>query len=319
MNADNIISAFNSSVESIKVEAIFNALGTYYRPKLPESNQEVFHDWILIRRKGVELGFVDSNYQTAAPRSRWGEGELLLTQAYFYAGFDHVQPFSDVLPKGLCFTDDRGLVRAKLAAFEATRHSYKNDTWDVDGYRLSITYTDQGKGIDRIACRILASPIQTDHDVCWPALAAIMAAFGADIYSEEFLNLWGNLITKEKLQEGVEENEIDLRLDYGVTISLVAAGTAPIFQAITLHRNRDMEGTGWKGDLPFGLQFDDSPAILFEKINQLPEQHSDSPLTGHAVWHFSKGTLHILYSNLDNRLLRIRLIAPGTWKCIDDE
>lgn len=36
-------------------------------------------------------------------------------------------------------------------------------------------------------------------------------------------------------------------------------------------------------------------------------------LTGHAVWHFDDYTLPVLYSNLDNRLLRIKLIAPGTW------
>lgn len=53
----------------------------------------------------------------------------------------------------------------------------------------------------------------------------------------------------------------------------------------------------------------DSPTILFEKISSLPVQQSDSILTGHAVWHFDRYTLHVLYSNIDNRLLRIKLIA----------
>jgi hypothetical protein len=155
MNADAIVREFGNAADAEGVAAIFDALGTYQRPEPPRDGRS-FHDWVLIRRRGVEPGFADSEYQAAADRYRWGHGELLLTQGYFYAGFEDVQPFTGELPFGLLFADSRHAARAKLAAYEATRHSYRSDTWDVEGYRLSVTYADDGTSIDRIACRVLS-------------------------------------------------------------------------------------------------------------------------------------------------------------------
>ena len=44
--------------------------------------------------------------------------------------------------------------------------------------------------------------------------------------------------------------------------------------------------------MPQGLDFEDSPEILFQKIKDQPIQQSDSALTGHAVWRFDDYTLH---------------------------
>ncbi|WP_157669610.1 hypothetical protein, partial [Chitinibacter sp. GC72] len=158
------------------------------------------------------------------------------------------------------------------------------------------------------------------REVIFPALHDLLAAFAAQIDAPEFTALWDGELDKEKRQEAVEDGEIDFTASFGATISLAGDGnTIPVFRAITLHRNRDTESAGWAGELPLALNFDDSPEILFNKIKQPPVQQSDTALTGHAVWHFADYTLHVLYSNLDNRLLRIKLIAPGTWKCMEDE
>ena len=319
MNSNEIISNFGLKSTAAKVESLFSTLNTINRPQRPEDNEYIYHDWVLVRRKGIELGFTDSEYQSAAARFHWGHGELLLTQAYFYSGLNDIQPFVGELPYGLNFADTKDVARTKLIAFDANRRSYINDTWDVNGYRLSVTYKDGGKAIDRIACRIMATPIRRFQDATWPALAAIWDTFGSDVSSPEFAVLWGKLLDSDKLQEAREDGEIDFTASYGVTLGLANDGRSlPVFRSITLHRNRDTESAGWGGEMPLGLEFDDSPETLFAKMKEQPVQQSDSALTGHAVWHTADYTLHVLYSNLDNRLLRIKLMAPGSWKCMEE-
>jgi len=317
VGSDAIIGAFGSPAHADDVEAIFQALGTYRRPEQLAGGQS-FHDWVLVRRQGVELGFADSEYQSAADQHRWGHGELLLVQVYFYSGFDDVQPFVGELPFGLLFADSRHAARAKLAAYEATRHSYRSDTWDVEGYRLSVTYADDGTSIDRIACRVLAAPIRERRVPRWPNLDDLIEAFGFVTQSREFLRLWPVDLPDAAYRAAGDDGEIDLRGSYGATLHFTESNSGPVFRAVTLHRNRDRESVGWLGTLPHGLDFEDSPEVLFEKISLSPVQQSDSALTGHAVWHFDSYTLHVLYSNIDNRLLRIKMIAPGTWRCIED-
>lgn len=318
MDSADILSLFGTPATDQKVEAIFSSLNTLRRPELPEDDPYSYHDWVLIRRKGIELGFSDSEYQHAADRFRWGHGTLLLTQAYFYAGFDDIRPFTGILPYGLAFADNRAIARSKLGVFERSRHSYLNDTWDVDGYRLSVTYTETGASIDRMACRVLATSIPRTRHVVFPDLKAITHAFGATLKSPEFQKLWAGTLTDEDDESAHEDGEMDLLETYGATLAFAPSSVGPVFRSIVLHRNRDMESVGWGGGLPNDLDFEDSPEILFKKIASQPVQQSDSALTGHAVWHFDDYTLHVLYSNLDNRLLRVKLIAPGTWKSVKD-
>jgi hypothetical protein len=323
MNANKILQLLNLSATDKSVEDLFVSLNTLSRPSLPddEDSGSSYHDWVLARRKGVELGFADSNYHTAAAPTTWGYGKLLLTQVYFYSGFDDIDAYTGELPFGLEFTDNRNTVRAKLAALEATRHSYRTDTWDVDSYRLSVTYTDGGKSIDRMACLAFEAPIPRRVEVDYPDLKLLSDAFGCTIRDLGFLVLWQPTLADDKLQEARKDEEIDLLQTYGALLSFANSRKAPIFRSITLHRNRHRESVGWAGKLPQGLDFEDSPETLFRKIPVKPVQQSDPKdvsLTGHAVWHFEDYTLHVLYSNLDNRLYHVKMIAPGTWKSVFD-
>ena len=318
MDSADILSLFGISAADQKLAAVFACLNTLRRPALPDDDPYAYHDWVLVRRKGIELGFTDSEYQHAADRFRWGHGKLLLTQAYFYSGFDDIQPFTGTLPYGLAFADSRDIVRSRLAIFEPSRHSHLNDTWDVEDYRLSVTYADDGASIDRMVCRVPATAIPRKQQVGCPDLKAVTNAFGSTVTSPEFLALWQNGLSDKDYRAAQEDGELDLSQTYGTTPAFAPGGSGPVFRSITLHRNRDMESVGWGGRLPENLDFDDSPEILFKKIAAQPIQQSDSTLTGHAVWHFDDYTLHVLYSNLDNRLLRVKLIAPGTWRCVDD-
>jgi len=295
-------------------EALFAALNTLYRPELPEDEPDRYHAWVLVRRLGLELGFTDSEYQAAAPRHRWRHGELVLTQVYFYSDRDDIRPYRGPLPYGLAFGDDRAQTREKLAAVEGTRHSWLTDTWDVDGYRLNVVYAADSQGIARLACRVMPAPIERKRPASRPRLAEVVDLLGEPIDSPALTTLWGAVIDAGRRRAAIEDGEIDLLATHGATIEFATdCAAGPGVRSVTLYRNRDRESAGWEGELPLGLVFDDSPEALFSKIAIKPAQHADSALTGYVVWERERFTLHVLYSNVDNRLLRIRLLAPGQW------
>jgi hypothetical protein len=66
--------------------------------------------------------------------------------------------------------------------------------------------------------------------------------------------------------------------------------------------------------LPFGLRFDDSPEWLEHRVGSAPYRRKDGPLTGHALWHFDRASLHVVYSTVENHLFRVMLMAPGYWQ-----
>ncbi len=307
-----------------QIEVLFKDLNTLNRPQLDDDPAEEggYCDWVLVRRKGVELGFADSTWFNAEPRTRWGTGDLILTQVYFYSAFDDVQTYGGELPFGLAWTDDRVNARQKLGAFEATRHSYLTDTWDTDAFRITVTYKDDFKALDRIFCRIDPKPITPEVSVEPPTVAAIQGAFGIQPTESSFRALWGEAFqTNRKFPAMLDMTNtigVELYFHKAKELRLNFPGdklpSGLVFAAIRFLAERQDDGCGWKGELPFDLTFEDSPETLFQKIPRRPDDQDDDELAGFALWHFPTHSVHVLYSHVDNRLLRITLMAPGYWK-----
>ena len=307
----HLTESFGRPVHSDEVEKLFDQLNTMARPSLSSGEKSRFHDWVLVRRKGLELGFVDSAYQRAQPRVMWGSGTLLLVQANFYAGNGDVERYQGEMPFGITWTDCRPQVLAKLATYAGTHRASGTDTWDVPGYRLTVFYAGQDERATHVLCRQLPQPIPRAADINWPKLKDIAAAFGTPIIDPDFKKLWGDHLNNDK-RKGVEQkDEIDLLTTFGSKLFVAASHKGPVFQAITLHRNRDDEAAGWGGELPLGLDFEDSPRMLFRKIRAKPVKQIDFDNTSRAVWHLEDYTLHVHYSRVDNRLMRIQMTAPG--------
>ncbi len=317
MNATDITRLFGAAMGDASLDALFAQLDTDRRPHLPVDDYR-YHDWVMVPAKGVELGFSDSQHQAGGPFYLWGSGDLLLTQVYFYADFEGIDPYQGELPYGLRLEDDRDTAREKLSAFEATRHSGLNDTWDVEGYRLNLTYDDDEQGIARVACLALPAPAQRLGDVTPPALASLVEAFGAPLKPAALKPLWPAGWDDESLGMALDDGELDLTDSYGVTL-LYQGKNGKLLHTVVLHANGDQASAGWEGELPCGLSFDDSPDTLLDKMQDDPVYHADGELAGLAVWEQPGFTLHVRYSNLHNRLQRVSLIAPGKWRRPSDE
>ncbi len=319
-----MLSALRLAPEDPTIVELLNALNTPNRPQLSDDPAEEggFCDWVLVRRKGVELGFADSAWFNAEPRMRWGTGDLILTQVYFYTAFDDVQTFEGELPFGLNWGDDREKARQKLSAFESARHSGITDTWDTDLCRITVQYKDDFKSLDRIFCRVDPKPMPPEVDVEPPALETLQHSFGLQPIDPAFRALWGPAFqTKRQFPTMLDMTRtlgVELYFQKAKELDLLYPdGKLPaglVFAAVRFLADRQDDAAGWKGALPEGLSFDDSPEELFQKIPTPPDARNDAELIGSARWHRPTYSLHVLYSHVDNRLLRVTLAAPGYWK-----
>jgi hypothetical protein len=313
MNANDILMLLGTPADDERAKALFARLDLPRAPRLPVDDYR-FHDWVMIPELGIELGFSDSQLQAGAPFYLWGSGQALLTQVYFYADFDGIDPYAGELPFGLQMSDDRDTVREKLAAFEATRHSGLNDTWDVDGYRMGITFDDDELAIARISCVALPAPVPRMKAVEPPALDRLLGSFGDPLKPTAVKAVWPTGWDDESLGLAMDDGDLDLTDSYGVTLSYGKKAGQLVLSTIALHRNGDLAAAGWAGELPAGLDFEDSPDALLRKMQTPPDHHIDGELAGLAVWVLPEYVLHVLYSNLHNRLQRVSLVAPGRWR-----
>jgi hypothetical protein len=325
VDASSIVSLFGESVSTAGIKSLLESLGTLNRPVLSDENgEETFQDWVLVRREGVELGFVDSKYQEGANSALWGKGEIVLNQVYFYSAFDDVQTFKGKLPHGLAFSDSRDTVRRKLSRYETSRHSFITDTWDIEKYRLNVYYSKNNQHIDHIVCYVVNKPLSKDSEVVYPRLHEVIEAFGSDIRSQEFVALWGEEgianIHKKVLDNESDDVNVYLRNSYGADLYFSEGQHEMLFNSITLYANRRFESVDWAGDLPYNLGFEDSPEILFQKLKRAPAEHSDDLKRdiGNAVWHFSNYSMNVIYSHRTNRIFQIDLYAPGLWQSFDE-
>lgn len=304
--------------------AWLQALGTVAAPGLDEEEPTQHHDWILIRKRGLELGFVDTAHFAGKPRDFWRSEGLVFNQLTFYSDTrEGVQPYTGELPHGLLMTDTRNTVRAKMAAFEASRHSYLTDRWDTDRYRLVVAYRPGGQGLDSVHLKLNAAPLDERQRLQPQVTAdAWLQLFGLPAASPALRQALAPLDIEARIEEHEDDREVDFLDECGLSLYFEKASklTMPIkaqglvFSAVKFYRARDLEARQYSGDLPFGLRFGDSPETLAATVGAEPARRTDGKLTGRALWHFEHCSLQVLYSTIENHLFRVMLMAPGYWQ-----
>ena len=327
---------------SVEVEAALQQLGTVSRPEFDEDEPDQLYDWVLVRRQGIELGFVCAAYLAGAAQPLWRSQGLILSQITFYSDTRQgVSAYSGQLPHQLTLSDKRDQVRQKLQAFEATRHSYLTDRWDTETYRLVVAYKPPntlGSGlIDSVHLKLLAQPLP-ELGRCQPQVlpSQWLDLFGLPRNGVSLAQALIPLDLASHIQQAQDEDEdedeedeqdereMDFLPECGLMLYFEHASklrkqtpnvarSALVLGGVKFHRARDLGARQYTGELPFGLSFEDSPQMLLNKITAMPDKHDDSVTTGRALWHLPQCSLQVLYSNIDNHLFRIMLMAPGYW------
>jgi len=291
----------------------------------PPADEPEWFDWLISGRNGIEFGFEDQAYFLAQDPKLRGSGPLLLTQLCFYCDYPGVQPYQGELPFGLLRTDTRAVVRRKLQSVDARRRLYVRDVWDMPRMRMIVAYAPDDAGIASILCLlpIRPWPVTQDTTNLLPRPAQLAGLLGQTATSTMFRQVFAPLGPEPFGFDGSRVGKWNFRHAYGFELSFVdpspddadpPTDEPPVIGSIRFYRDRDLDAYGWKGELPFALDFNDSHDILFEKLGQPPAEQRDSDLHGFALWHFPQFTLHVFYSNLENLLRRVTLIKPGLWE-----
>jgi hypothetical protein len=292
-------------------------------PEPPADEQEWF-DWLISGRWGIEFGFEDQAYFLAQEPALRGNLPLLLTQLYFYCDHPGVQPYQGDLPFGLLRTDNRAEVRRKLREIDARRRFNIRDVWDMPRFRMIVSYAPDDAGIASILCLlpIRPWPVTQDETTLLPRTAQLAGLLGQTAAAPALRQVLAPLGLAPFAFDGSRVGKWQLRHAYGFELSFVdpeatdtnaEADDLPVLGSVRFYRDRDLDSYGWKGELPFALDFNDSQDVLLEKVGHPPDMRQDSDLHGFALWHFPQFSLHVMYSNLENQLRRVTLMQPGLW------
>jgi hypothetical protein len=309
---------------------MFSDLGTARRPSLEDDEQPRHYDWVLVRRKGVELGFVDKMYFDAQPEHTWGDDEnLILNQITFYAdgARDDVKGWADALLFGLTFADTRTAVRDKLSVLASNLRAGTRDCWDIDDRRLVVTYFPDDRGVESVHVKLLITPwdeasrLQPQLDIQqWINL------FGSRAEDTQFIDAVSPLDVSARIEEDEDDRDVGFLRECGVELYFEkrkqlklpanrgGASTGLVFAAIKFYRARDRDARQWTGSLPLGLDFESNIDAVTNTVGRPPAQRDEGATTGFALWHFAEFSLHVLYSSIDNHLLRVTMMAPGYWQ-----
>jgi len=275
--------------------------------------------WVKNSRAGIEFGFDDEAAWIGLDETQFGKRPMLLTQIYMYGQHDGVCPYQEPLPFGVELSDDRLTVRSKLQTLESTRHSHIRDTWDAPAFRMTAAFTGGDRSIDFIICMLREPPLPPLGYALQPVptLATFIRVLGRPISDPEIGRVFDTFGFSDRLEAIHETSEADFRTPYGFALGFEPAdeiagqdGRQLTLSRVTLYQERELDGRGWPGELPYGLSFDDSPETAAKKVGRNADIQTDEDYAGHATWHEQGLTVQIMYSMMENRLARVSLIAP---------
>jgi hypothetical protein len=329
MRAEELVELLGRRQTDPAVEAALVHFAVRNRPEVRVDEDDAdgpvvdTQSWVKNSKAGIEFGFNDEAAWLGRDETEFGEWPMLLTQVYFYGHHEGVHPYAGSLPFGLTLDDDRATVRAKMMSLDATRHSHSRDTWDAQGFRVTVGYDAGQTAIEFVLCMLREPDLPPLGYALAPVPTAqtIMALLSQPLDSSAVVQAFGPLGLQGRHEEIEDTGEADLRVPYGLTLGFSepldvqpGRGRMPlVLSHVTFYRERELDAREWPGDLPQGVSFEDSPEMVVRKIGQPPDIQVDDQFSGYGLWHLGEHDFHVFYSTMENRLMRVSLFAPGYW------
>lgn len=327
IDGDALIGLLGLDTEAPAAQETLARLARGMQPELDPDDAQSLIDWVTLNELGLEFGFEDAAYVGALDPDLRRKGRLLLSQVYFYGDTPKTMPFAGRLPFGLAFADDRQAVRAKLAAYEAARRSYLHDAWTLPAFDMTVAYAVERGTLESVYCHLPYRP--------WPETPehlALLAPFEPEAFVPWFGKRWHDESLRERFAPlGFDDlladvrlhHEAPMRMTHGLELGFTKSGKLPsadprypeslAFASVNFYSSRLLDAREWPGRLPCGLAFDDSQTDLVGKVGKPPAEKKDGLQHGVAIWHFDDFSLSVMYSNIENRVLRVTMMAPGYW------
>lgn len=323
MNGEFILSLVGRPLEDPDVQRLLATRARGIQPELDTEDTESTFDWIVLNELGLKLCFEDEAYLNADDAEKRQHGRLIFSGAWFHADTPEMQPFRERWPFGLAPGQLRESVCQALAEYEELRTYYLHDAWRLPALDITACYDAVGT-LESLYCRLRPQPWRSVRTPVRSMLPADFEGLFGRRWSSASLRLAVAAFGGDELLAGARrEHLIDLRRDFGVELhfspGVRVRGSDPlfpgalVFSAVTYYAERELDASQWRGKMPWGLVFDDTQAQLARKWASRPTVRHDTPLSGYALWLGEMSGLQVLYSNLENRILRVTLMAPGFW------
>ena len=303
------------------VEAALSQYAVRNRPEVKIDDESAdgpvveTQSWVKNSRAGIEFGFDDEAAWVGLDETEFGKRPMVLTQIYLYGCHEGVRPYQGLLPFGLQLSDDRATVREKLDEFESTRHSYVRDTWDTPTFRMTVSYANSEHCIEFVVFTLREPPLPPLGYALAPvpSLASIVAIFGHALDDPAVHQALDPLGLRGQTDEIEDTGEADFRNPYGLSVnfSLSRRRKKFLLVGVTFFEGREQGARTWPGDLPYEIRFGDSPETFVQKLGRPPDYRDDDDFSGHATWNEPKLTVDVVYSTIENRILRVSAIARG--------
>lgn len=325
MDLQAITTLFGRSAADPAVTTMLQALGIRRRPELNRPAKSPYEAVLRASGKGMIFSFSERNYWNGRSVASHGKsGALIFTNVAVTAGTpDVTRRYEGNLPFGLQWEDDRTKARERLvtAGFGVSLHAGRRDAWWLPDYRIRLTYQPEcirQAGMCEIfdislgiAMRPLARAPATRE---YPSAEQVLAVLGRSTEDADFQAVFRELGLAGLVAESSRE-VVDRADEHGFILYFDSKRDTPsghpVCTGISFIRDRLGNSRAWAGSLPFGLQFDDPPCILEERIGQRASHWRDERTFGSASWTLSGLQLNVNFDSLDNCLESVRVIAEG--------
>lgn len=325
MDAQALVNLLGLPSTDIRVEDALRAYGVLRRPELTIDPTDAdgpivkSQDWVGNLSAGIEFGFQEEGAYMGLDQFDRGVGPMVLTEIYFYGARPGIHPYPYSLPFGLAITNGRDAARDRLDTLLPGRRSYVRDTWDTPTFRMTASYANDGASIDFLVCMLRTEPPEPFEAVTapLPSITTLARLLGKRMNDPALRQVLVPLGLDRQTLDSSNEQIVDFRRTYGFRLTCRKASSANrssaatlVLHGIELIRAGELESRGWHGELPRGIVFDDSPEAAITKIGHQPNQQFDQDFVGQAFWALEQLGLLIVYSTMENIILRVALFTP---------
>lgn len=316
-----LLKNIGKSLNSFGVENLLNQMEVRRRPYLDENDIDEgrYNQWLPIKKLGLELGFKSQAIFEQCDENKVKNTPLLLTSYIFYADKEGMKPYAYELPYGLKFTDTSVEVQEKMKNEKAHFREYIRDVWDFDTHQLIVGYNEERTVITNIV--YMLSPKFENQTTSPLDIEKAVTLFGKDTKSIEVRQLMHFFDLDDFLGEQKKVTPRYLAKEYGIGLSFTdseyidsISQKGHFFSEIILYDTCYLDFShGYRGKLPFGLEFTDAPYEFINKVSEDPVEifEYEPRMEGHIMWVFSSLSLRIVYSLLTNKIARIHIYP--TW------
>jgi hypothetical protein len=334
-----VVSLFGHPYDSPQFKPVLDAMGATWprEPKYPDRYQHF--DYIDFDAEGIRFVFGDEVYYRSDGGVLQGKPPVL-TSVFYYSGdpYYHHARFAGTLPHGLTWSDSRQDVRKKLGPpqwqFPNGKQTAQIERWDIaatsaaygaDPYWLLVFYTQDNSAIQLMqlgwAPRVETVDQADESDrviQCYAILPLLHQPWSASAVRAAFQDF--------DLQAALDAcgggcAEVDAIVDHGVELYFDppsdrdrqdTAADVYRFSGIRMVRTGDMGSRfGFRGTLPYGLEFADRPEQVITKVGMTPTAGDADEFSGYYAWKLPDYLLHVMFSVQEQRSDRVTVIAHG--------